>query len=252
MVGVPGPLLPFLPFLYAAIILLLSAGIAQVVRALIARAMRGSVPQAAVAASRIAYATVWVAGIILAVQEVGISTTILLLLVALVGVAAIVAVREPLENIAARYFADIYVPFRLGDAVEVGPHAGTVIEINAISTILLSKEDQLVSIPNTRFVREVVVNTSPQAWKEIALPVSIGSSVDLPTFESELLKSLSKLRPRLDRRFPPMLAVRNRSPQSTDLTLTVMLRSPEERATIVSEVNRRVAEVLQGLTAPPR
>ncbi len=248
----PDFLTPYLPFVYAAIILLATWAVASIVRVLIGRALRGSVPQAAVGASRIGASIVWVCGVILAVQELGVGTTILLVLVALAGVAAIVAAREPLENASARYFADIYVPFRVGDSVEVGPYAGTVIEINAMSTVLLSKDDLLVSVPNTRFVRDVVVNTSPQAWKEVAVPISLGGSIDLPSFESALMKSLSKLRPRLDRRFPPMLVVRNRSPQGTELTLTVMLRTPGERATIATEVNSRVGEVLASLSGASR
>jgi hypothetical protein len=93
-------------------------------------------------------------------------------------------------------------------------------------------------------IRDVVVNTSPQAWKEVTIPVSISGSVDLPTFESDLLKTLSKLRSRLDARFPPVLTTKARTPQSTDLVLTLMIRRPEDRDAITVEVNKRLTEVL--------
>jgi hypothetical protein len=93
-------------------------------------------------------------------------------------------------------------------------------------------------------IRDVVVNVSPQAWKEVTVPVTIGGSVDLPSFESDLLKSLSKLRIRLDARFPPVLSTKARSAQSTDLILTLMIRRPEDRETITADVNKRVTEVL--------
>jgi hypothetical protein len=94
-------------------------------------------------------------------------------------------------------------------------------------------------------VRDVVVNTSPQAWKEVAVPVTLGSAVDLATFESALRKSLAKLRTRLDARFPPVLTTKARSAQSTNLVLTLMIRHPEDRDAITAEANKRVAEVLE-------
>jgi hypothetical protein len=92
------------------------------------------------------------------------------------------------------------------------------------------------------FMREVVVNTTPQAWRELTIPVSIGGNVDLAAFEGAVLRSLSKLRTRLDRRFPPVITTRSRSPISTELTVTVMIRRPEDREAITLEVNKRVIE----------
>ncbi|MHB8351790.1 MAG: hypothetical protein ACYDFT_03735 [Thermoplasmata archaeon] len=88
--------------------------------------------------------------------------------------------------------------------------------------------------------------------KEVTIPVSISGSIDLPTFESELLKTLSKLRTRLDQRFPPVLATQSRSPQSTELSLTLMVRAPEDRGTISVEANKRVTKVLEGMRSGRR
>jgi small-conductance mechanosensitive channel len=114
-----------------------------------------------------------------------------------------------------------------------------------MTTVLLSDDEQLVSVPNVSMIRDVVVNTSPQAWKEVTIPVSLSANIDLPTFESDLLKTLSKLRMRLDPRFPPIVATKARTAQSTDLTLTIWLRRPEDRDVITLEANKRIAEVLE-------
>ena len=113
-----------------------------------------------------------------------------------------------------------------------------------MTTVLLSEKEQLISVPNDLLIRDVVVNTSPQAWKEVTIPVSFGGNVDLATFESELLKSLVKLRTRLDPRFPPVLTTKARSTTSTDLVLTLMLRHPEDRDAITAEANKRFTDVL--------
>ncbi|MCI4366549.1 MAG: mechanosensitive ion channel family protein, partial [Thermoplasmata archaeon] len=169
---------------------------------------------------------------------------VLLLVIGLLGAAGLVALREPLGNVGAKYFTDIYTAFRVGDSIRVAGVAGKVIEINAMTTVLLAENNELISVPNSTLIREVVVNTSPQAWKEVNVPITLPSNFDLPAFESDLLRTLAKLRLRLDQRFPPVLATKTRSAQSTDLVLTLMLRRPEERDVITTEVNKRVLEVL--------
>jgi small conductance mechanosensitive channel len=208
--------------------------------------MRGSKPLAAAQAKRVGWILVWAIGAILAIEQLGVRSDILLLVVGLFGAGVIVALRVPLENLGAKYFSDIYVPFKVGDSILVNDYSGKVVEINSMCTILLSdKNNQLVSIPNSLLVRDVVTNSTPQAWKEVAIPIAISSSVDLATFESEVLKSVNKLKFHLDKRFPPVLTTKSGNAQSTDLVLTVMIRSPEDRDAVANEINKRVAEIMQ-------
>ncbi|MCI4372061.1 MAG: mechanosensitive ion channel family protein [Thermoplasmata archaeon] len=233
------------PLLPVAVIVVLTLLLAWLGGLLAGRLMRPSTPQMAGAARRLTMAVVGLIGGTLALQALGVSPDVLLLVIALLGVTALVALRDPLGNYGAKYFSDIYTPFKVGDTIEVQGFSGKVIEINPMTTVLLSDKEQLVSVPNASMIRDVVVNTSPQAWKEVTIPVSISGNLDLPVFESELLKSLSKLRMRLDVRFPPVLTTKARTPQSTDLTLTLMLRRPEDRDAITAEANKRLTEVLE-------
>jgi small conductance mechanosensitive channel len=230
------------PYLPAAVIIVLTVIFAWLLGLVVGRLMLLSNP----------VAVVILIGGTLTLQSLGVSPDILYLVVALLGVAVLVALRDPLGNYGAKYFSDIYTPFKVGDTIEVHGHAGKVIEINPMTTVLLSDKEQLISVPNAAMIRDVVINTSPQAWKEVVVPVSISGNIDLPAFESDLLKNLSKLRMRLDARFPPILTTKARSPQSTDLTLTLMLRRPEDRDAITSEVNKRVGEVLERVRAGRR
>ncbi|MCI4362989.1 MAG: mechanosensitive ion channel family protein [Thermoplasmata archaeon] len=243
-------LVQFLPELYAALILAITALVARLASYVVGRGMRQSAPQVAAGARRLGAVIVWLIGGIFAIQEVGINSDILLLVIALAGVAVLVALREQLENFGAKYFTDIYSPYKVGDSIRVREFSGKVIEINATSTVLITGDDQLVSIPNSIFMTEVLVNTSPQAWKELTVPFTLGSGVDLPLFESELLKRLGKLRLRLDRRYPPVLALKSRSAQGTELTLTIMIRRPEERDALSAEVVKRVGETIQRFQLP--
>ncbi len=234
-----------LPYIFAAVIVAFTALIAWIVGLVVRGAMGQSAPQVAQGARRLATVAVWVVGVLLAVQEIGISVDVLLVVLALVGVAAILACRQSLENFGAKYFSEVYTPFKVGDSIEVGPFAGKVIEINAISTVLLSSDDRLLAVPNSMILREGLVNVSPQAWKELTIPISVPGNRDIAPLENEVMKSLGKLRPRLDKRFPPVLTTRARTPQSTDLILTVMIRRPEDRDPLLAEVNKRVHAAIE-------
>jgi small-conductance mechanosensitive channel len=232
----------FYTLLYFGILVALTFLIGRLARILAVQAMSQSRPQVAASVGVLASVVVYLIGGVIAVQELGISPDILLLVVALLGAAALIGLREQLENFGGKYFSDVYSPFKLGDSIQIREHAGKVIEINAMTTVLLSDDDHLVAIPNSMFMKEVVVNTTPQAWKEVAIPVSIGASVDLAAFEGAVFRSLAKLRSRLDRRFPPVITTRSRTPLSTELTVTVMIRRPEDRDVIITEVQKRISE----------
>lgn len=234
------------PYLFAAIILVLTWLVAWIASLVIGGVMRQSAPQVAAGARRLGAVVVWLVGILLTVQEVGVSIEILLVVMCLFAIAAIIALRIPLENFGAKYFSDVYSPFKVGDSIQVGAYSGKVIEINAMTTVLLSEDDRLVALPNSLLLKEALVNASPQAWKELTIPISLPGNVDIAPLESEILKSLAKLRLRLDKRFPPVLATKSRTAQSTDLVLTVMIRRPEERDALLLEVNKRVHAAIDG------
>ncbi|HTP55783.1 MAG TPA: mechanosensitive ion channel domain-containing protein [Thermoplasmata archaeon] len=228
----------------AGVIALVTVLLAWVSSLIIGRLLSRTNPRMAGAGRRLTVVVVVLIGGTLALQAIGVNPAVLLVVIGLLGATILIALREPLGNYGAKYFSDIYTPFKVGDTIRVQGYAGKVIEINAMTTVLLTDDDLLVSVPNSSMLRDVVVNTSPQAWKEVIVPVTLAASIDLPAFESELLKSLTKLRTRLDRRFPPVLTTKSRSAQSADLALTLMLRRPEDRDAMTAEANKRIAEVL--------
>ncbi len=195
---------------------------------------------------------IWLIGLVTAIEEVGVPSDILLLIVALFGVGVILTVRNALENAGAKYFADVCVPFKVGDSIQVGNHSGKVIEINTMSTILLADDNTLVSIPNSVLLKEAVVNTTPQAWKEVIIPITIRNDIEMAAFESAVLKTVNKLKSSLDPRFPPVLTMRSKGPQSTELSLSIMVSRPEQRDAITAEVNKRVAELVETMSRARR
>jgi small conductance mechanosensitive channel len=219
--------------------------IAHFFSAFLGRLLRRTTPLVSAHVRRLAWIFIWLFGIILAVQQLGINTELLLLLIGIFGAGLVVANKDTLQNIASKYFSDVYIPFKVGDTIRVHDYSGKVIEVNPISTVLVTDNEELISIPNSFFLRDIVVNTTPSAWQEVTIPIVIGSDVDLVEFESEILKSCNKLKLHLDERFPPILTVKNREERSTQLLLTLMVKEPSRKDLIVSETNAKIAETIE-------
>jgi small conductance mechanosensitive channel len=217
--------------------------IAHFANSFLSRILRLGPPLISLHVRRLTVAFIWIVGILVALEQVGLRIEILLLLIGIIGVVLVIANRETLENIASKYFADFYIPFKVGDSITIRGYSGKVIEINPISTVLISENENLISIPNSLFLRDVVINSTPKAWKEVAIPIMMNNDIPLAGFESEILRSCNKLKHHLDERFPPILTVKNRSAKTTELILTLMVREPETKDAIVSTVSEKVAEI---------
>jgi small conductance mechanosensitive channel len=217
--------------------------IAHFVDSFLGRFLRLGPPLVLAHIRRLMSTFIWLIGALLALAQIGLRIEILLLLIGLIGVALAIANRETLENVASKYFADFYIPFKIGDSIAIHGYSGKVIEINPISTVLITEDENLISVPNSLFLKEVVVNSTPKAWKEVTIPILIDSDIPLAGFESNVLRSCNRLRHHLDERFPPILTVKNRQAKTTELTLTLMIREPEIKDTIVSAITKRVQEI---------
>lgn len=226
-----------------AVILLVVTLLSKIVNLLVKDMFKEWAPSLRTSLQRLASVTVWGVGLIFAIGVLGLNTDLLLLLVGLLGLGVLLAVREVLENVGARYFTDIYIPFKVGDIIRVGGHSGKVIEINPVATVLLTKDEHLISIPNSSLLKEKVVNLTPHVWREVLIPITIGSSLSLPEFESEVLRACNRLRQYLDERFPPILTVRGRNSKYVNLVLTLMVKEPSKKGEIVETLNRRISEI---------
>ena len=217
--------------------------IARFVGSFLGRFLRRGPPLVLAHVRRLTLIFIWLIGILLALAQVGLRIEILLLLIGLFGVALAIANKETLENLSAKYFADFYIPFKVGDSISIHGYSGKVIEINPISTVLITESKDLISVPNSLFLREVVVNNTPQAWKEVSIPIIISKEIPLPAFESNILRSCHKIKHLLDERFPPILTVKNRETKTTELTLTLMIKEPETKDAIVSTITNKISEI---------
>ena len=73
---------------------------------------------------------------IAAINQLGIETTSIIAVLGAAGLAIGLALQGSLSNFAAGILIVIYRPYKVGDYIEAGNHAGTVKDIQIFSTVL--------------------------------------------------------------------------------------------------------------------
>lgn len=235
------------PVFYVIAILLLTWIFVKVIDTIIRRVLISLPHLILMRVRKTASAVIWFVGVLLAIEQLGLRIEILLILITLAGISLVIALRDVLSNIAGRYFSDIYVPYKLGDRISVEGYTGSVIEINPLVTVILTDDGKIVSIPNSYFLTNIVINETREAWREIVVPVLIEKDLDLAEAESEILKRINKLKARLDERFPPTVMVKRSGDEGSELAVIVRIREPMDKEALTNEINKRIVEAIESL-----
>jgi MscS family membrane protein len=97
-------------------------------------------------------------GVLMVVQSLGYDVKALLAGLGIGGLAFALAAQDTLANIFGSIVVAIDQPFKLGEFVQIGPHAGAVEDIGLRSTKLRRADKSLIVIPNKTVAAEAVTN----------------------------------------------------------------------------------------------
>ena len=111
-------------------------------------------------ANRIVYYLVLLIGVILALNQIGISKIILyiiLIIIILITVSLIIlAFKEFIPNVFASFWIHQKKLINVGDEIEMKNISGKVVEINLTETKIETKDEEIVLIPNSLFLKEKI------------------------------------------------------------------------------------------------
>ncbi|NLE76620.1 MAG: mechanosensitive ion channel family protein, partial [Chloroflexi bacterium] len=93
----------------------------------------------------------------------------------IVGVAVGFAAKDIASNLISGLFLLVDRTFVVGDAVEIGAHAGTVQKVSLRTTTLATWDGPVVSIPNSILATSPVLNYSVAARRRVRLVFSIAA-----------------------------------------------------------------------------
>ena len=125
---------------------------------------------------------VWVITIVIFLEVIGVKITLLL-----VGsTALLVGIGLGLQNIFRDLVSGLFLLFegsiKVGDVLEVDGVVGKVVDVNLRSTEVITRDNSMIIIPNSRFVVEKVINWSHNNDKVrfcVNVGIAYGSDVDL-------------------------------------------------------------------------
>ncbi len=186
---------------------------------------------------------VLIAGLVMALEELGLDVTTILEGIGIIGIALGFAAKDTLSNIIAGFFLFWDKPFVIGDLIEVSDEYGEVREITLRSTRILTVDGKLISIPNSVIVNSKVrsYTMSPHLRLDIDVTIAVYEKIDAA--RAAILAIVHG-----DERFltdpPPEVVVITLGDYYVKLELKVWLRDPRIHIPVREELREEIKNAL--------
>ena len=124
--------------------------------------------------------------IIAAVSALGIQTASLIAVLGAAGLAIGLALQGSLSNFAAGVLIVLFRPYKVGDWVEAAGTAGSVEEVQILTTVLRTGDNRRVIVPNSQIMNSVITNYSANDTRRVDLVIGVGYTDDLDKVRTTL------------------------------------------------------------------
>ena len=124
-------------------------------------------------------AVLMVVVVIAAIGALGVQTTSLLAVLGAAGLAVGLALQGSLSNFASGVLIVAFRPYKVGDFIEAAGVAGTVKEVQILTTILHAPCNKKILVPNSQIMAGTITNYSANDTRRLDLIVGCSYSDDL-------------------------------------------------------------------------
>lgn len=138
--------------------------------------------------------------------QLGISSTSLVTLLGVFGLALSLALQDTLSNMAGGIFVLYTKPFKIGDYIEVCGVEGTVQMIGFIHTTLATVDNKLIYVPNGQLSKDKIVNYSAEGRRQLEMEIGVGYEDDSATAR-KLIRDVVASDPRIEEGAPIFVKV---------------------------------------------
>jgi small conductance mechanosensitive channel len=125
-------------------------------------------------------------GLLIAISQLGIEVGPVLAGLGIAGFVIGFALQDTLSNFASGLMILVYRPFDVGDVIEAGGVTGKVDQMNLVSTMILTFDNQLLIVPNKQVWGGIIRNVTHQDKRRVDMTFGIGYSDDIPKAEKVL------------------------------------------------------------------
>lgn len=123
-------------------------------------------------------------------QVLGIQMTIFTALIGAVGVAAGLALSGTLQNFTSGVLILLLKPYKTGDNIIAQGHDGMVSSIQLFYTVIITRDNRTVIIPNSKLSNEVIINISKMGRRRMDVEMKFSYGYDFEQIKSILEKTL--------------------------------------------------------------
>lgn len=127
---------------------------------------------------------------VMTVDALGISPTSLIAAFSVLGLAASLAVQNTLSNVASGIMLLVSKPFRNGNFVEIDGESGTVASISLVHTKLVTIDNKMVFVPNSKVTSGKVINYTAQQRRRVDLEISASYDSPIDIVRAALLEAV--------------------------------------------------------------
>ena len=162
---------------------------------------------------------IWALAVIMALDKMGFPVSSLLAVLAAVGAAVALAIKDNLSNLASGIVLLFTKPFKAGDFIEVDETvSGTIKEIELMHTYLDSIGNNRIAIPNSKMMNAIIINYSAHETRRNDLVFSISYQDDLLRAKA-VLQEVADAHPMILKDPAPIVYVKEHAASSVQLLL---------------------------------
>jgi len=127
----------------------------------------------------LAYWTIMTFVIIATINQIGVQTTSLIAVMGAAGLAVGLALQGSLSNFAAGVLIVIFRPYRVGDWVEAAGIAGSIEQVQILTTTLKTADNKLIIVPNSQIMGSIITNYSANDTRRVDLKIGVSYGDDI-------------------------------------------------------------------------
>lgn len=181
--------------------------------------------------------------VVMALPQFGVSATSIVAVLGAAGLAIGLALQGTLSNIASGIMLVFLRPLRVGEYVEAGGVAGTVVNVGLFTTELKRFDGLYVSVPNSQIWSSHVINYSRNVTRRVEVLVGVAYDADLDRARQILLETARAL-PGVLADPAPEVVITSLNQSSVDMSVRAWVPAGDYTKRW-SQLNRSVKEVLE-------
>ncbi len=124
--------------------------------------------------------------IIASVSALGIQTTSFIAVIGAAGLAIGLAMQGSLANFASGVLIVLFRPYKVGDWVEAAGVAGTIVEVQILTTVFKTGDNKSIIVPNGQVMNSIIINYSANDQRRVDMVVGVSYDDDLDKVRATL------------------------------------------------------------------